>query len=443
MSSLRAIEPMALPGVEPGPVAGAVPRLEWGDPKTLWVDETYQRNLSERLVKLIRKIVAEFDWRRFSPPKVVHVDGRRHVLDGQHTAIAAASHPGIKEIPWIVLDAPELLDRARAFIGHNRDRVPLPTRAAGRKAKLTHDDVERLFKAGRSDEEIARQFGCSIGLVRIRRLERGLKRPTGAKAHVAARPAPPKVPKKAKARLSRFESKPATAAQATMPPVDHAALTEARTIYPSTVTSPRGLPNLLVSGKNHWKIGERIIKGKWAGFLVYTLTLEERATCPTSCRHWRSCYGNHIHLANRVKHGADLEARLAAEVAVLAFRHPGGFAVRLHSLGDFYSVAYVRLWRDLIERHPELHVFGFSARWQADRDPIADELLALIAARWERFAVRISNAPVEECATLTVEHPLQVPDGTILCPQQVGKTESCGTCGLCWATTRRIAFLQH
>ncbi len=94
MSSLRAIEPMALPGVEPGPIAGDMPRLEWGDPTTLWVDETYQRNISERLVKLIRKIVAEFAWRRFSPPKVVPVDGRRHVLDGQHTAIAAASHPG-------------------------------------------------------------------------------------------------------------------------------------------------------------------------------------------------------------------------------------------------------------------------------------------------------------------------------------------------------------
>jgi hypothetical protein len=27
--------------------------------------------------------------------------------------------------------------------------------------------------------------------------------------------------------------------------------------------------------------------------------------------------------------------------------------------------------------------------------------------------------------------------------EQVGKTESCSTCGLCWRTRHRIVFLQH
>jgi polyferredoxin len=28
----------------------------------------------------------------------------------------------------------------------------------------------------------------------------------------------------------------------------------------------------------------------------------------------------------------------------------------------------------------------------------------------------------------------------IICPAQIGRPESCSTCGLCWATTRRVAF---
>ena len=34
-----------------------------------------------------------------------------------------------------------------------------------------------------------------------------------------------------------------------------------------------------------------------------------------------------------------------------AVKHVNGFAVRLHNLGDFYSVEYVELWRKLLERH--------------------------------------------------------------------------------------------
>jgi hypothetical protein len=131
-----------------------------------------------------------------------------------------------------------------------------------------------------------------------------------------------------------------------------------------------------------------------------------------------------------------------SEVALLDIDHPNGFAVRLHNLGDFYSVAYVELWARLLERHPALHVWGYTARWTLN-DPIAAALMPLTQRHWNRFAVRFSNAPAETCSTITVEHPFQVPDGTILCPEQVGKTESCSTCALCWGSKRRIAFLQH
>ena len=38
--------------------------------------------------------------------------------------------------------------------------------------------------------------------------------------------------------------------------------------------------------------------------------------------------------------------------------------------------------------------------------------------------------------------PSDGPDD-IQCPQEVGKTESCLTCGLCWQTTKAIKFTKH
>lgn len=133
---------------------------------------------------------------------------------------------------------------------------------------------------------------------------------------------------------------------ASMLPYDHPAVMDGRTIYPKLVQAITDDTSVLKPGSNQWKLGGEMLKGDWRGFPVYALTLEERATCPKTCQHWRSCYGNRMHRAHR----------LEWEVARRADDHPLGFAVRLHVLGDFYSVEYVELWRRLLERHPALHI---------------------------------------------------------------------------------------
>jgi hypothetical protein len=252
-----------------------------------------------------------------------------------------------------------------------------------------------------------------------------------------------------RATKSRWASLPLNGRSASLPPHDHAAIMNGHTIYPTTVHTPRraGGPWALKSAGNSKKIGGLILKGKWKGFPAYTLTLEERATCPTMCRHWRSCYGNRMQWAQRMQVGPDLEWRLVRETALLDIDHPNGFAVRLHNLGDFYSVEYVELWRKLLARHSGLHIWGYTARWNLKDDPIAAALNSLVSdAGWDRCAIRFSNAPfpfASSPTTITVETRHQKPTDAILCPEQVGKTESCSTCALCWQSERRIAFLQH
>lgn len=123
MTKLRPIKPMAFPDVVPATEFGRQPEVRWVDPKTLFVDATYQRDLSERSIRLIRGVIAHFRWNRFELPTVVETDsGQLHIIDGQHTSIAAATL-SIALIPVLIVEAETLAERARAFVGHNVDRV--------------------------------------------------------------------------------------------------------------------------------------------------------------------------------------------------------------------------------------------------------------------------------------------------------------------------------
>jgi len=102
---------------------GKVPEFRWVCPTDIYVDETYQRKLRKRSLLLIDSIIKRFSWRRLKPPIVVALeDGTLHCIDGQHTAIAAATLQ-LNKIPVVVVEADTVELRADAFVGHNRDRV--------------------------------------------------------------------------------------------------------------------------------------------------------------------------------------------------------------------------------------------------------------------------------------------------------------------------------
>jgi hypothetical protein len=119
--ALRAIQPLPFPD-DVTPDLGPRPELLWVAPTSLVVDETYQRDLKANSYRLIAKMRREFRWNRMKPPIVVRAEEGLHVIDGQHTAIVAASLK-LPEIPVFVVAAETMDDRARAFVGHNTDRV--------------------------------------------------------------------------------------------------------------------------------------------------------------------------------------------------------------------------------------------------------------------------------------------------------------------------------
>lgn len=214
------------------------------------------------------------------------------------------------------------------------------------------------------------------------------------------------------------------------------------TRYKKAVVDPVGKKELMLSGYNNIKLGRDVRKGKFRGYHIFKVTLEERATCPETCQHWRDCYGNNMPFATRLKHGPDLEAGLEAEIPrLLGKRGRKGVMIRLHELGDFYSVDYVRLWERMLDLHPTLACWGYTARMTGTS--IGDEITRLMVKYGERFAIRWSDGGMETHSTVSIQTEADCPPNAFVCPEQTDKTIACATCGACWATTRNVAFLAH
>lgn len=229
---------------------------------------------------------------------------------------------------------------------------------------------------------------------------------------------------------------------------DHAAVTEGRTLFPSQVLELDDKP-VLVSGKHNAKIGSVVLKGPWSGFPIYTLTLEERATCPTSCDLWRACYGNAMHFSRRRRYTPQLMERLEVELGGLSIQHPQGFVVRLHVLGDFPDPVYVEQWRLWSGLFRQIHVFGYTAH--APKSEIGAAIANLNDDFPGRWAIRFSVPPAAPGRRMQATTIWREPEGHtveegIMCPTVMGTSETCGTCALCWAPAaadKRIVFVGH
>jgi hypothetical protein len=246
----------------------------------------------------------------------------------------------------------------------------------------------------------------------------------------------------ARSVVSRFASKPIEVERSKGLRADHPALSEGRTIFPSMVVGSDQAPRFLVSGHNNPKLGKQVLKGERKGWPIFHLSLEERATCPQSCPIWSGCYGNSMPYARRHRPDALFIPYLWAELLTLARANRGGLLIRLHALGDFYSLEYVDFWRKALAEHPNLHVFGYTAHAPGSE---IGEAIRDLTAQWDRFAIRFSTAaPIAQGSTVFDADPAQ--PNVIMCPAQVEKTMACASCGLCWAAAARektIGFLRH
>lgn len=212
---------------------------------------------------------------------------------------------------------------------------------------------------------------------------------------------------------------------------------------------------ILGFGRRNSKLGHRVQRGQFAGYVIRTLTLVEmdaRGGCPPTCPFWQAgtCYGRHMRWARRCDPSPDpigFADAVTTEAVDAAERDRHGVLVRLHVLGDFYSREYTCAWRNALLRSDRLAVYGYTHH--APGSAIG-RAIDQGRKRWgARFAVRFSGAPDVEGAALT-EHEA---GDAFTCPEQTGRLADCASCALCWDAfggwehgrrrAKAVRFLTH
>ena len=210
------------------------------------------------------------------------------------------------------------------------------------------------------------------------------------------------------------------------------------TIYQKSIRSVDG-NTVLKPGSNNKKLGFKITSKRWKGKRLYSLTLTERDTCPTSCHHWNDCYGDNMPFAHRFSPDG-LEKQLEQELKVLNEKHPNGIVIRLHVLGDFYSVDYVSFWEDMLFKYSNLCLFGYTGREEDSK--IGKRIWYLNTRFNERCVIRYSRSIQYDGSNLyAAEESFE--GNSFDCPEQTGKVKSCAARGLCWTTKKTVRFLTH
>lgn len=130
-------------------------------------------------------------------------------------------------------------------------------------------------------------------------------------------------------------------------------------------------------------------------------------------------------------------------------------ALRIHSSGDFFSVDYIKFWKNIVIANPDVKFWTYTRSWSIsdlakpletlkDLDNIqifasVDPTMSsrLIPSGWRRAYVLLTE---DEAVALrkSSQRPM------VVCPEQTGKVPNCASCGLCMSDNPSdIAFLFH
>ncbi|WP_158447784.1 hypothetical protein [Brucella gallinifaecis] len=118
---MQYIMPMIHSDIVPSNIVNNIPQLDYVNPSDLYICNDYINRLSEKSIRLIKKIASEWQWLAFKPPTVTKSGAHLEVVDGYHTVIAAITHGGIPEIPVLIVDQCDKAMRASALVRKTRD----------------------------------------------------------------------------------------------------------------------------------------------------------------------------------------------------------------------------------------------------------------------------------------------------------------------------------
>ena len=225
------------------------------------------------------------------------------------------------------------------------------------------------------------------------------------------------------------------------------------TIYKKSIKNLSDYKYNVIKPSKNKKLGSNksaiVKKGSFKDYRMYTLTLEERATCPKTCFHWSTCFGNNMPFAHRISHFNQplLEQKIDSDLSLYCSKQYG-VLLRTHVLGDFFNIRYVLFWESMLEKYPNLALYGYTAYLPEDSNKhyseIGLEIKRLVKKFGNRFAIRFSNSFKESFSANSTDIMKAVKGESIVCPEQTKLTDNCTTCALCWdCPSKKILFITH
>lgn len=168
---------------------------------------------------------------------------------------------------------------------------------------------------------------------------------------------------------------------------------------------------------------------------IKSFSLPPQESCPGSTEACRAiCYVSksyRIYPSVRKIYARNLSLTLEQ---IEAIRPKAGSIVRIHVSGDFHSPEYILAWRKVAMLNPDVRFYAYTRSWRIAR------LLPALEALRSRPNVQIFASIDQDTgippkgwryAMMGQLNGHNAP-GSVLCPEQSGRFETCTECGICY-----------
>jgi hypothetical protein len=181
----------------------------------------------------------------------------------------------------------------------------------------------------------------------------------------------------------------------------------------------------------------------------YTVIINGReykliGTCPTTCGGCYATRGNYRFQS--VKNALGIRTWLAQndidflKRAIMAQIEADGIKVlRIHAAGDFFSWAYVEMWREIAKRFPDVKMWSYTKKAQAENAFSDLENVNIVKSIVPGFGFNFGHC---DYILKTYDALKSAGKSVYICKCGIDKNQHCINCGAC-RSREYVLFIEH
>jgi len=127
--------------------------------------------------------------------------------------------------------------------------------------------------------------------------------------------------------------------------------------------------------------------------------------------------------------------------------------IRVHEVGDFYSLRYLRKWYEIAQACPEFTFLAYTKSlhflFQGGQPPSNFIVFASLGGKYDALVPELERRGYIRGISMVIPDMSQAPQGWYICPATIPGREHRKVCGrlceYCWhfGSGKRVVFIQH